>query len=56
MLANKTLGIGYTYVALCCSAHGYYAVECGVAYCASQHTAIATLTMLTTLLSSCIDY
>ena len=38
------LGIYYTCVALCYSAHGCCAVECGVACCAAQHTAIATLT------------
>ena len=39
------LGIYYTSVVLCCSAHGCCAVECGVACCAAQHTAIATLTL-----------
>ena len=43
--ANTMLGICYTCEALCCSAHGCCAVECGVAYCAAQHTAIATLTL-----------
>ena len=42
--ANTTLGICYTCVVLCCSAHGCCAVECGVACCTAQHTAIATLT------------
>ena len=44
--ANTTLGICYTCVALCCSAHGCCAVECGVTYCAAQHPAIATLTLV----------
>ena len=43
--ANTMLGISYTYGALCCSAHGFCAVECGVACCTAQHTAIATLTL-----------
>ena len=43
-IANTMLGICYTCVALCCSAHGCYAVECDVACCAAQHTAIVTLT------------
>ena len=43
--ANTMLGICYTCEALCCSAHGCCAVECGVACCAAQHTAIATLTL-----------
>ena len=37
------LGIYYTCEALCCSAHGCCAVECGIACCATHHTAIATL-------------
>ena len=36
--------------ALCCSAHGCCAVECSVACCAAQHTAIATLTLPHTIL------
>ena len=45
--ATKTmLGICYTCEALCCSAHGCCAVECGVACWAAQHTAIATLIVL----------
>ena len=40
--ASTMLGICYTCVALCCSAHGCCAVECGIAYCTAQHTAIAT--------------
>ena len=40
------LGICYTCVALCCSAYGFYAVECGVARYAAQHTAIANLTVM----------
>ena len=44
-VANTMLGICYTCEALCCSAHGCCAVECGVACCAAQHTAIATLTL-----------
>ena len=43
--ANTMLGIYYTYVALCCSAHGCCAVECGVACCTTQHKASATLTL-----------
>ena len=46
MLANATQGICYTYVVLCCSAHGCCAVECSVTYCAVQYTAIATLTSI----------
>ena len=42
--ANTTLGICYTCEALCCSAHGCCSVECGVACCTAQHTAISTLT------------
>ena len=42
-VANTMLGICYTCVVLCCSAYGCCAVECGIAYCAAQHTAIATL-------------
>ena len=38
------LGICYTCVALCCSAHGFCAVECSAACCAAQYTAIATIT------------
>ena len=30
-VSNTMLGICYTYVALCYSAHGCYAVECGIA-------------------------
>ena len=45
-VANAMLGICYTCVALCCSAHWCCAMECGVACCAAQHTAIATLTLL----------
>ena len=44
-VANTMLGICYTCEALCCSAHGCCAVECSVACCAAQHTAIATLTL-----------
>ena len=43
--ANTMLGICYTCVVLCCSAHGCCAMECGVACCTAQHTAIATLTL-----------
>ena len=43
--ANTTVGICYTCEALCCSAHRCYAVECGVACCAAQHTASETLTL-----------
>ena len=39
------LGICYACVVLCCSAHGCCAVECGVACCAAQYTAIETLTL-----------
>ena len=42
--ANTTLGICYTCEALCCSTHGCCAVECTIACCVAQHTAIATLT------------
>ena len=38
------LGISCTYEALYCSAYGRCAVECSVACCAAQHTAVATLT------------
>ena len=44
-VANTMLGICYTFVAFCCSAHGCCGVKCGVACCASQHTAISTLTV-----------
>ena len=44
-VANTTLGICYICVALCCSAHGYCAVEFSVACCAAKHTAIATSTL-----------
>ena len=43
-VANTMLGICYTFVVLCCSVDGCYAVECGVACCIAQHTAIAALT------------
>ena len=39
------LGICYTCVALWRSAHGCCAMECSIACCAAQHTAIATLTV-----------
>ena len=42
-VANTMLGIYYTCVALCSRAHGCCAVECGIACCTAQHTAIATL-------------
>ena len=42
--ANTMLGICYTYEAFCCGMHGCCVVECGIAYCATQHTAIATPT------------
>ena len=41
--ASTKLGICYTCVVLYCSAHGCYAMECGVACCTAQHTASATL-------------
>ena len=44
-VANTTLSICYTCVGLSCSAHGCCAVECSVACCAAQHTAITTLTL-----------
>ena len=44
-VANTMLGICYTCEALFYSAHGCCAVECGIACCAAQHTAIATLTL-----------
>ena len=43
--ANTMLGVCYTCEVLCCTAHGCYAVVCGVACCAAQHTVIATLTL-----------
>ena len=42
-VANTTLGIYYTCVALCCSTHGCCALECCVACYAAYLTAIATL-------------
>ena len=42
---NTMLAICYTCEALCYSAHRCCAVECSVACCAAQHTAIATLTV-----------
>ena len=45
--ANTMLGIYYTCEALCCSEHGCCAVECSVACCTAQQTAIATLTIST---------
>ena len=44
-VANTTLGIYYTYEALFCGAYGCCVVDCGVACCAAQHTAVATLTL-----------
>ena len=41
--ANTILGICYSCEALYCSAYGCCAVECDVACCTTQHTAIATL-------------
>ena len=49
-VAKTTLGIYYTYMALCCSAHGWCSVECGIACCAAQRTTIATLTFTRTRL------
>ena len=43
--ASTMLGICYTCVALCCSAHGCCAVECSVACCTIQYTAITNLTI-----------
>ena len=44
--ANQTLGICVIpVVALCCGAHVFYAIESGVAFCATPHTAISTLTL-----------
>ena len=50
------LGICYTCVALCCSAHGCHAVEYGVACCTAQHTAIAILTDVISLVDSGANY
>ena len=46
-VANTMLGICYTCNVLYCNAHGYCAIECGVACCAAQHTATVTLTAMT---------
>ena len=51
--ANTILGICYTCEELCCSAHGCCAVECGIACCAAQRTAIATFTIFSPL---CLVY
>ena len=40
---NTSLAICYTCEALYYSSHECFAVECGIAYCTAQHTAIATL-------------
>ena len=43
--ANTMLGICYTCVVLCCSAHRCCTIECDISCCAAQSTAIATLTL-----------